>query len=146
MPTTFRQIHEVDVDSKGVVMLEIPPAPRGIPIAWEGQTYARAGESLSALGFAKQDEIRNHTLHSDWSAQIVEGATLDDLDPTAVERARSDFALKHQNRFAEGEVRGWPVATLLTAPASPKAGKSRARRCCWGGRKVRICCHRTPRR
>lgn len=111
--TTFRQIHEVNVDGKRVVMLEIPPAPKGIPIAWQGQTYARAGESLSALGFVKQDEIRNQTLHSDWSAQVVPGATLEDLDPAAVERARSDFALKHQNRFAEGEVRGWPVATLL---------------------------------
>ena len=111
--TTFRQIHEVDVDGKRVVMLEIPPAPRGIPIAWQGQTYARAGESVTALGFAKQDEIRNQTLQGDWSAQAVDGATLDDLDPQAVERARRDFALKHQNRIDAEEVRGWPVATLL---------------------------------
>ena len=111
--TTFRQIHELDVDGKRVVMLEIPPAPRGIPIAWQGQTYARAGESVTALGFVKQDEIRNQTLQGDWSAQVVDGATLDDLDPQAVERARSDFALKHQNRIDAEEVRGWPVATLL---------------------------------
>lgn len=111
--TTFRQIHEVDVDGKRVVMLEIPPAPRGIPIAWQGQTYARAGESVTALGFVKQDEIRNQTLQGDWSAQVVDGATLDDLDPQAVERAHRDFALKHQNRIDAEEVRGWPVATLL---------------------------------
>lgn len=111
--TTFRQIHEVDVDGKRVVMLEIPPAPRGIPIAWQGQTYARAGESVTALGFVKQDEIRNQTLQGDWSAQVVDGAKLDDLDPQAVERARRDFALKHQNRIDAEEVRGWPVATLL---------------------------------
>lgn len=111
--TTFRQIHEVDVDGKRVVMLEIPPAPRGIPIAWQGQTYARAGESVTALGFVKQDEIRNQTLQGDWSAQVVDGATLDDLDPQAVERARRDFALKHQNRIDAEEVPGWPVATLL---------------------------------
>jgi ATP-dependent DNA helicase RecG len=111
--TTFRQIHEVDVDGKRVVMLEIPPAPRGIPIAWQGQTYARAGESVTALGFVKQDEIRNQTLQGDWSAQVVDGATLDDLDPQAVERARRDFALKHQNRIDAEEVRGWSVATLL---------------------------------
>jgi ATP-dependent DNA helicase RecG len=111
--TTFRQIHELDVDGKRVVMLEIPPAPRGIPIAWQGQTYARAGESVTALGFVKQDEIRNQTLQGDWSAQVVDGATLDDLDPQAVERARRDFALKHQNRIDAEEVRGWPVATLL---------------------------------
>jgi ATP-dependent DNA helicase RecG len=111
--TTFRQIHEVDVDGKRVVMLEIPPAPRGIPIAWQGQTYARAGESVTALGFVKQDEIRNQTLQGDWSAQVVDGATLDDLDPQALERARRDLALKHQNRIDAEEVRGWPVATLL---------------------------------
>ena len=111
--TTFRQIHEVNVDGKRVVMLEIPPAPRGIPIAWQGQTYARAGESVTALGFVKQDEIRNQTLQGDWSAQVVDGAKLDDLDPQAVERARRDFALKHQNRIDAEEVRGWPVATLL---------------------------------
>lgn len=81
--TTFRQIHEMDVDGKRVVMLEIPPAPRGIPIAWQGQTYARAGESVTALGFVKQDEIRNQTLHGDWSAQVVDGATLDDLRPAS---------------------------------------------------------------
>lgn len=111
--TTFRQIHEVEVDGKRVVMLEIPPAPRGIPIAWQGHCYARSGESLSALSFTKQDEIRAQTLDGDWSAQVVPGATLDDLDPVAVERARSDFALKHQNRFAPDEVRGWSLATLL---------------------------------
>jgi len=111
--TTFRQIHEADVDDKRVVMPEIPPAPRGIPIAWQGQTYARAGESVTALGFVKQDEIRNQTLQGDWSAQVVDGATLDDLDPQAVERARRDFALKHQNRIDVEEVRGWSVATLL---------------------------------
>lgn len=111
--TTFRHIHEVDVDGKRVVMLEIPPAPRGIPIAWQGQTYARAGESLNALGFVKQDEIRNQTLDNDWSAQVVDGATFDDLDPQAIDRARLDFALKYQNRISPNDVRAWPLATLL---------------------------------
>lgn len=111
--TTFRNIYEITVDGHRVVLMEIPPAPRGIPIAWQGHYFARAGESLSPLGLAKQDEIRAQTLDSDWSAQVVAGATLDDLDPQAVERARRDFALKHQNRIDAEEVRGWPVATLL---------------------------------
>jgi len=111
--TTFRNIYEITVDGHRVVLMEIPPAPRGIPIAWQGHYFARAGESLSPLGLAKQDEIRAQTLDSDWSAQVVAGATLDDLDPQAVERARLDFALKHQNRIDAEEVRGWPVATLL---------------------------------
>lgn len=111
--TTFRHLHVVEVDGKRVVMMEIPPAPRGIPIGWQGHFYARSGESLAPLNLAKLDEIRAQTVDSDWSAQVVDGATLDDLDPKAVERARSDFALKHKNRIDPEEVRNWPVATLL---------------------------------
>lgn len=32
----FRAIHELDHDGARVVLLEIPPAPRGIPIPWKG--------------------------------------------------------------------------------------------------------------
>lgn len=110
---TLRQIHEVDVSGARVVMLEVPPAPRGMPISWKGHYYARSGESLAPLNIGKLEEIRAQTLDSDWSAQVVDGATLDDLDPQAVERARRDFALKHQNRIDPEEVRGWPLATLL---------------------------------
>ncbi len=111
--TSFRQIHEVDVDGARVVMFEIPAAPRGIPIAWKGHYYARSGESLAPLGIPKQDEIRAQTTDGDWSAQLVQEATLEDLDPEAVERARANCAQKHQNRIDPEEVRGWPVATLL---------------------------------
>ncbi|WP_205961706.1 ATP-binding protein, partial [Pararhodobacter oceanensis] len=79
----------------------------------KGHYYSRSGESLASLSLAKLDEIRAQTITTDWSAQLVEGATLDDLDPAAIERARSDFALKHQNRIPPDEVRGWSVATLL---------------------------------
>lgn len=111
--TTFRQIHEVEVEGKRIVMFEIPAAPRGIPIAWKGHYYARSGESIGPLGIPKQDEIRAQASDGDWSAQLVEGATLDDLDPEAVERARTNFAQKHQNRIDPDEVREWSVATLL---------------------------------
>ena len=111
--TTFRHIHALKVDDHRVVMMEIPPAPRGIPIGWKGHFYARSGESLSPLSLTKLDEIRAQTSGVDWSAQLVEGAMIDDLDPEAVERARSNFAFKHQNRIAPEKVRGWRVEALL---------------------------------
>ena len=111
--TTFRHIHTLKVDDHRVVMMEIPSAPRGIPIGWKGHFYARSGESLSPLSLTKLDEIRAQTSGGDWSAHLVEGASLDDLDPKAIERARNNFALKHQNRIDPEEIRGWPVATLL---------------------------------
>ena len=38
---------------------------------------------------------------------------LADLDDAAVRKARESFAQKHANRFAAGEVAGWPLATFL---------------------------------
>lgn len=110
---TFRNVYEITHQKGRVVLFEIPAAPRGMPIAWKGHPYARSGESLTALGVDKQDEIRNQTIATDWSAQIVEDATLEHLDPSAIEKARSSFAKKYANRFAAGEVAGWSLLTFL---------------------------------
>jgi ATP-dependent DNA helicase RecG len=110
---TFREIHELHHADGRVVLFEIPPAPRGIPIAWKGHYHARAGESLTSLGLDKLDEIRGQTLAQDWTAQVVATATLADLDDAAVAKARESFAQKHANRFAAGEAQGWSLATFL---------------------------------
>jgi len=110
---TFRNIYELNNRAGRVVLFEIPAAPRGMPIAWKGHYHARAGESLVALGLDKQDEIRQQTLASDWSAQVVPGATIAHLDDTAVQRARDSFIRKHANRIPAAEVQGWLVETFL---------------------------------
>ncbi|MFT3718459.1 ATP-binding protein [Pseudorhodoferax sp.] len=109
----LRQIHELQHAGGRVVLPEIPAAPRGIPIAWKGHYYARAGESLVPLGLDKLDAIRQQTLAQDWTAQPVAGATLDDLDPSALEKAREAFARRHANRLDPAEVMDWPLATWL---------------------------------
>jgi len=110
---TFREIHVLDSVQGRVLMFEIPAAPLGIPIAWKGHYHARAGESLTHLGLDKLDAIRAQTAGSDWSAAIVEGATLAHLDPAALLRARADFARKYSNRFPEKEVAAWPDEVFL---------------------------------
>ena len=64
---TFRDIYELEVDGKRVLMFQIPAAPRGIPMAWQGHFYARRGESLVALDMSKYEEIRRQTSDFDWS-------------------------------------------------------------------------------
>lgn len=110
---TFREIHVLKHPAGRVILFEIPPAPRGIPIAWKGHYYARAGESRAPLGLDKLDEIRQQTLHADWSAQIIADASLADLDETALSKARESFAKKYANRFDANEVMNWPLATFL---------------------------------
>jgi len=110
---TFRDIHELHAPQGRVVLFEIPAAPMGMPIGWKGHYYSRAGESLTSLGLDKQDEIRGQMGATDWSAQVVQGATLAHLDASALSRARESFARKYANRFAPDEVMRWMDSTFL---------------------------------
>lgn len=120
---TFHDIHELQHADGRVVLFEIPAAPRGIPIAWKGHYHARAGESLTSLGLDKLDEIRQQTLATDWSAQLVTGATLDDLNEVAVQRARESFAQKYSNRVALEDVMSWPLVTFLDRARLTQSGQ-----------------------
>lgn len=110
---TLRNIHVLEHPQGRVLLMEVPPAPRGMPIAWKGHYYARAGESRAPLGLDKLDEIRQQTLNTDWTAQLVSGATLAHLDEAALQVARAAFASKYANRFSDVEVMAWPIATFL---------------------------------
>lgn len=110
---TVRDIYVMSHSDGRVVLFEIPAAPRGMPISWNGHYYGRAGESLVALGHDKLDEIRSQTLATDWTAQIVDGATLVDIDPPALKIARERFAAKHANRFNSEDIAVWDDAVFL---------------------------------
>jgi ATP-dependent DNA helicase RecG len=110
---TFRNIHELHDPQGRVVLFEVPAAPRGMPIAWTGHYFARAGESLTNLGLDKLDEIRQQTMAIDWSAQVVSESTFSHLDEAAVQKARESFARKYANRFPADEVMRWSLATFL---------------------------------
>jgi len=110
---TVREIHELQTQYGRAVLFEIPPAPRGMPVAWNGHYYARAGESLVSLALDKQDEIRAQSGVADWSGQLVENATLDHLEPEALNIARVAFIQKHSNRFEENEVMEWSDKVFL---------------------------------
>ena len=118
---TFRDIFELKVEGKRVLMFQVPAAPRGIPISWKGHFYARRGESLTALDIAKYEEIRRQTLDEDWSKQIVKGATMDDLDPEAIKKAREKYAQKHPG-LAE-EMKKWDDVTFLNKAKITTKGK-----------------------
>ena len=108
---TFRDIYELEVESKRVLMFQIPAAPRGIPMAWQGHFYARRGESLVALDMSKYEEIRRQTVNEDWSAEVVANATIDDLDTKAIAKAREGYKQRYP-RLAK-ECDGWDDKVFL---------------------------------
>lgn len=110
---SFREIHELHTAQGRVLLFEVPPAPLGMPIAWHGHYYARAGESLTALSLDKQDLIRAQSRGVDWTAAVVADATMAHLDADAIARAREAFASKYANRFTERDIAAWSDETFL---------------------------------
>lgn len=111
---TIREVYEVTIDGRRVVLLEVPAAPRGIPISWKGDYRARAGESLVPLSLDKLDEIRRQTIGADWTAVVVPEATLGHLDPAAIARARQGFAERYSPRIPASDIAAWDDATFLS--------------------------------
>lgn len=124
---TIRHIHEVLRPAGRVVLLQIPPAPRGIPISWHGDYRGRAGESLVSLSLDKLDEIRAQSSATDWTAVVVPEASVTDLDPAALARARAGFLEHHSPRISAAEVAAWDDATFLArAKLTRNGGITRA--------------------
>ena len=91
---TFQEIYELDINGKRVILFQIPPAIPGIPTTWNDMAYGRANESLVPLSMQKLDLIRQQ-IGFDWSKAIVEEASMADLDPEAIRRARELF-IQHE--------------------------------------------------
>ena len=77
-----------------VLMWRVPAAAQGMPVAWKGHYYGRAGESLVALPLNKLDALRAQSSLQDWSAALATNDwTL--LDPAAVTLAQALYKRRH---------------------------------------------------
>lgn len=110
-------------ENANVIFFEIPAAPQGMPVAWKGHYFARAGENVVALDLAKIDAIRRQVVKTDLTAQIVEDATAADLDEEAIAFARKRYAEKHAKTVSPGEVMGWPLAVFLDKARLTRDGR-----------------------
>ena len=100
---TFMEIYTLNLERCRVIAFQIPPAIRGIPTTWQGAAYAREHESISPLPMNKVDLIRSQ-IGMDWSKEIVENATLEDLDKEAVKKARELFSKRQSDRKKAQEI------------------------------------------
>ena len=118
---TFIDIYELHEPDGRVVMFQIPAAPKGIPIAFDGHYYGRDSEDLSPLNLEEIERIRAQATTEDWSAAIVQGASLEDLDEEAVLLARKNY----KNKFPEKaeEVDSWDDITFLNKARITIKGK-----------------------
>lgn len=100
---TFLEIYELTIEKCRVIAFQIPPAIRGIPTTWQGAAYAREHESICPLPMNKVDLIRSQ-IGMDWSKEIVEEATIEDLDEEAIKKAGELFSKRQNDRKKAQEV------------------------------------------
>lgn len=94
-----------------ILLFQIPPAPKGIPIAFKRMYYGRDGESLVGLSIEKIERIRSQSKSEDWSAKLITEASIGDLDSAAIQFARHVYIQKNP-KLAE-EVPTWDDQTFL---------------------------------
>ncbi len=78
-----------------VVVFTAPARPLGVPIAFEGAYWMRAGEDLVPMTPDMLRRIFDET-RPDFSAEVCDGARLADLDPRAVDEFRRRWYEKSQ--------------------------------------------------
>jgi len=114
------RIFEFELQSVPVVLFEVQAANTA-PVAFSGWRFIRVGSHKKPLVEHPEKERKLWEIVSgpvvDWSAGICESATLNDLDPEAIQRARSEYAerFEHDTKKAHlaKEVWEWDDWTFL---------------------------------
>lgn len=108
---SFTKTKRVATEQGDVIMLQVPAAPQGMPVAWKGLYYGRDGESLGGLNINELEQIRSQRNADDWSAQIITSATVNDLSVEAIKMARVQF--EEKNPKLKQEIADWDDTTFL---------------------------------
>ncbi|MDP2604064.1 MAG: putative DNA binding domain-containing protein [Deltaproteobacteria bacterium] len=107
-------IHAFERSQLPVVLFEIQAA-NSTPVRFKQEAFIRVGSYKKKLKDFPEKERKLWNILSntqaDWSAEFVEGAGLDDLDPQAIQFARVQYQKKYPHQTAE--LSGWDDATFL---------------------------------
>jgi hypothetical protein len=107
---------------KTVWILTIPKHLTRRPVYVHGQAWQRLGDRLIKLTDERYTKIINEIeVPYDWSAEIIEAATIDDLDPRAIAKAREQFAIRNPKKAEELE--DWDNTTFLNKAKLTIQGK-----------------------
>jgi len=117
-------VHEFERNGTPVVLFAVQAA-NSTPVRFSGEAFIRVGSYKKKLQDFPEKERRLWQVLSespeDWSAQVVKGATLADLDPDALAFARTQYRQKHAQQAAE--VDAWDDPTFLNKTKVCVGGK-----------------------
>ena len=112
-----------DDTNRKVWVIHIPKHLPKRPVFAHNKAWQRIEDSLVEMTTERMSTILDEPIFSetDWSAQIVSDATIDDLDEVAIAKARMMFKKVH-SRIPVAEVNAWTVETFLSKCGIMKNG------------------------
>ena len=112
-----------DDTNRKVWVIHIPKHLPKRPVFAHNKAWQRIEDSLVEMTAERMSAILDEPIfcETDWSAQIVADATIDDLDEVAIAKARMMFKKVH-SRIPEAEVNAWTVETFLSKCGIMKNG------------------------
>jgi ATP-dependent DNA helicase RecG len=97
---------------KTIWIIKIPSHQPRLPIYAHKKAWQRLGESLTEIKPERlQAILSEYKEASDWSAEIISGATIDDLDLAAIKKAKEQFLIRSPKY--EQEIKNWDNAKFL---------------------------------
>lgn len=90
------EIHEIQHPDGRVLLFDVPPRPLGTPLRVNNVYWSRQADSVVPMS---EDRLRSifQEIPHDFSAEVSGKASLDDLDPRAIEEFRRRWILKSRN-------------------------------------------------
>lgn len=116
--------HTADDTGKKVWVLHIPQHEPRLPVNAHGHPWQRVGDSLAEMRPERLKAILSEPLiGADWSAQVVDGASIAELDDAALAVAREKFKEKNASQTWKDEVDGWDTGKFLDKCKLASSGK-----------------------
>ncbi len=108
------EIHHFSYKEKPVVLFKFLAA-KGCPTIYNKIAWGRVDSHNVNLNETKYSDLLRKICNSgvDWSAQIAELATIEDLDEQALLKAKEKFKERRENARYLKEIDNWDVATFL---------------------------------
>jgi ATP-dependent DNA helicase RecG len=122
-PRVDFKIHSFNYDdARRVIIFEID-ATKHTPVKFKGNSFIRVGSYKKKLSDhpEKERKIWQKDGGHDWSAQICENATINDLDPNAITKAREEYKKKNPSR--SHDVDTWDDCVFLNKAKIAIEGK-----------------------
>ena len=112
VPKINFQIQPFTANNGKRVVAFIIPAAKEEPTYFMGKAYVRVDSCKTDLKSYPEWVRQIYNARKDWSAEIVEAATLDDLDPKAIAQALDGYCQRFPHRASEAREK-WSISEFL---------------------------------